>query len=145
MLPNQIEDKIMKTKTAALLTMMAPTIASHANAGIQMTDWSMMRDIGQVSRRLMVVDQPTNTVEKPKIVAVSTTLGKKIGCSATKGDEVVTANGLTELLRQLGYSRDEMWGKQDKLEWAWYRINNAKFKRGEPVEFEGRIFIKSSI
>lgn len=123
---------IIKAKvTACLLTMMAPTIASHANAGIQMIDWSMMRDV------------PTKTVEPTKTVTNTGGLGKKIVCSATKGNEVVAADGLTELLRQLGYSRDEMWGKQDKLAWAWYRINNAKFKRGEPVEFEGRVFIKS--
>ena len=109
--------------TACLLTMMAPTIASHAAEGIQMTDWSMMREVPSKSK---VVVRPAG-----------------ISCSATKGSEVVTAAGLTELLRQLGYSRDEMWGKQDRLAFAWYRINNAKFKRGESVEFEGRIFKKS--
>jgi hypothetical protein len=118
--------------TACLLTMMVPTIASHACEGIQLTDWSMMRDVS------------TKTVEKPKVVNTGS-LGKKILCTATKDGVVVTADGLTELLRQLGYSRDEMWGKQDKLAWAWYRINNSKFKRGEPVDFEGRVFIKSSI
>jgi hypothetical protein len=87
------------------------------------------------------IEKP-KTVEKTKVVNTSS-LGKKIVCTATKGDEVVTADSLTELLRQLGYSRDEMWGKQDRLEYAWYRINTAKFKRGEPVGFEGRIFIKS--
>lgn len=127
--------KTTKAKvTAALLTMMSTPMVTHANSGIQMTDWSMMRDAS------------TKPVEKPKAAVTNTGgLGKKIFCSATKGNEVVTADGLTELLRQLGYSRDEMWGKQDKLAWAWYRINNAKFKRGEPVEFEGRVFIKNSI
>ena len=131
--------------TAAILTMMAPTMAVHAHSGVQLTDWSMLRDIGQVSRRLMVVEQPveepTKTVKPTKIVTNTGGLGKKIVCRT--GD--LQAESLTDLLRQLGYSRDEMWGKQDKLEWAWYRINNAKFKRGEPVEFEGRVFIKSSI
>ena len=126
---------------AALCTMMAPTIASHANAGIQMTDWSMMRDIGQVSRRLMVIEQPTKTVEPTKTVTNTGGLGKKIVCS-TEGYQ---AESLADLLRQLGYSQTEVWGKTNKLEWAWHRINNAKFKRGEEVEFEGRKFIKSSI
>jgi hypothetical protein len=131
MLPNQIEDKIMKptTKakvTACLLTMMAPTMATHASEGIQHTDWSMMRD----------------AVEAPKPVPkASTGLGKKIVCRT--GD--LQAESLADLLRQLGYSQTEVWGKTNKLEWAWHRINNAKFKRGEPIEFEGRIFIKSSI
>jgi hypothetical protein len=141
--------KTTKAKvTAALLTMMSTPMVSHACEGIQHIDWSMMRDIGQVSKRLMVIEQPveepTKTVDKPKVITTNTSsLGKKIGCSATKDGQVVAADGLTELLRQLGYSRDEMWGKQDKLAWAWYRINNSKFKRGEPVEFEGYTFIKN--
>jgi len=131
--------------TAAILTMMAPTIASHANEGIQMTDWSMMRDIGQVSKRLMVIEQPVEPakpVEKPKAVVPNTgSLGKKIVCRT--GD--LQAESLADMLRQLGYSQTEVWGKTNKLEWAWHRINTSKFKRGEPVEFEGRTFIKNSI
>jgi hypothetical protein len=133
--PIKIEDKIMKPKTkakvtACLLTMMAPTIASHASEGIQHTDWSMMRDAS------------TKTVEKPKAVVANTGgLGKKIVCRT--GD--LQAESLADLLRQLGYRQDEVWGRTNKLEWAWYRVNNSKFKRGEPVEFEGRIFIKNSI
>ena len=122
--------------TAAILTMMAPTMATHANAGIQMTDWSMMRDAS------------TKTVEKPKAVVANTGgLGKKIFCEARAGNGATThqASSLADLLRQLGYSQTEVWGKTNKLEWAWHRINNAKFKRGEPVEFEGRVFIKNSI
>jgi hypothetical protein len=116
--------------TACLLTMMAPTIASHAAEGIQMTDWSMMRDT------------TVKTGESPKPKAVNTgSLGKKIVCRT--GD--LQAESLADLLRQLGYSQTEVWGKTNKLEWAWHRINNAKFKRGEPVEFEGRVFIKNSI
>jgi hypothetical protein len=130
-LPNQIEDKIMKPKakvTAALLTMMSTPMVTHACEGIQLTDWSMMRGAS------------TKTVEKPKVVNTGS-LGKKIVCRT--GD--LQAESLADLLRQLGYSQTEVWGKTNKLEWAWHRINNAKFKRGEPVEFEGRIFIKSSL
>jgi hypothetical protein len=132
--PSIIEDKIMKANTkakvtACLLTMMAPTMVTHANAGIQHTDWSMMRD----------------AVEKPKVVT-SVSLGKKIAVEVVKADGTkLVADSLTEVLRLLGYSRDEMWGKQDKLAWAWYRINNAKFKRGELVELEGNLFLKSLI
>jgi len=138
--------KTTKAKvTAALLTMMSTPMVTHANEGIQMTDWSMMRDIGQVSKRLMVIKQPVEpakTVEKPKAAVTNTgSLGKKIVCS-TEGYQ---AESLADLLRQLGYSQTEVWGKTNKLEWAWHRINNAKFKRGEPVEFEGRVFIKNSI
>jgi len=141
MLPNHIEDKIMKANTkakvtACLLTMMAPTIASHAAEGIQHTDWSTIHDT------------TVKTGEKPKVantgglgIAKPTGLGKKIVCRT--GD--IQAESLADLLRQLGYSQTEVWGKTNKLEWAWHRINNAKFKRGEPVEFEGRIFIKNSI
>ncbi len=120
--------------TACLLTMMAPTMVSHAHAGIQMTDWSMMRDV------------PTKTVDKPKVVNTGA-LGKKIFCEARADNGATThqAGSLADLLRQLGYSQTEVWGKTNKLEWAWHRINNAKFKRGEPVEFEGRVFIKNSI
>jgi hypothetical protein len=110
---------------AALCTMMAPTLVSHACEGIQMTDWSMMRDA---------------STEKPKVVT-PTGLGKKIVCR-TDGYQ---AESLADLLRQLGYSQTEVWGKTNKLEWAWHRINNSKFKRGEEVEFEGRKFSKSSI
>jgi len=115
--------------TACLLSMMAPTIASHANEGIQMTDWAMMRDV------------PTKAVEPVKPVTNTGSLGKKIVCQT--GD--MRAESLADLLRQLGYSQTEVWGKTNKLEWAWHRINNSKFKRGEPVEFEGRTFIKNSI
>jgi len=116
--------------TACLLTMMAPTIASHAAEGIQMTDWSTIRDT------------TVKNGEKPSPKVVSTSsLGKKIVCRT--GD--LQAESLADLLRQLGYSQTEVWGKTNKLEWAWHRINNAKFKRGEPVEFEGRVFIKNSI
>ena len=119
---------------AALCTMMAPTIATHACEGIQHTDWSMMRDA------------PTKTVDKPQPTNTGS-LGKKIVCEARAGNGATThqAGSLAELLRQLGYSQTEVWGKTNKLEWAWHRINNAKFKRGEPVEFEDRIFIKNSI
>jgi hypothetical protein len=135
MLPNLIEDKIMKANTkvkvaAALCTMMAPTIASHAAEGIQMTDWSMMRDV---------------SVEKPKVVNTGS-LGKKIAVGVVKKDGTkLSAVSLADLLRQLGYSQTEVWGKTNKLEWAWHRINNSKFKRGELVEFEGNLFLKSSI
>lgn len=120
--------------TACLLTMMAPTIATHAAEGIQLTDWSMMRDAS------------TKPVEKSKVVNTGG-LGKKIGCEAQADNGATThqAGSLADLLRQLGYRQDEVWGKTNKLEWAWHRINNAKFKRGEPVEFEGRVFIKNSI
>ena len=121
-----------KTKakvTAALFTMMAPTVASHASEGIQLTDWSMMRDAS------------TKHVERPKVVTNTGSLGKKIVCRT--GD--LQAESLADLLRQLGYSQTEVWGKTNKLEWAWHRVNNSKFNRGEPVEFEGRIFIKNSI
>lgn len=122
--------------TACLLTMMAPTIASHANAGIQHTDWSMMRE---------PIEKP-KAVEKPKVVNTGG-LGKKIFCEARADNGATThqAGSLADLLRQLGYSQTEVWGKTNKLEWAWHRINNSKFKRGEPVEFEGRVFIKISI
>lgn len=119
----------MKAKvTATLLTMMSMPMVSHAHAGIQHTDWSLMRE----------PVEPTKTVEKPVHSTTSSSLGKRINCIATKADGSVIVNeSLTDLLRQLGYSRDEMWGKQDKLAWAWYRINNAKFKRGEIVELDG--------
>ena len=119
--------------TACLLTMMAPTMVSHANEGIQMTDWSMMRDAS------------TKTVEKPKAVNTGS-LGKKIAVEAVMKDGTkLSAVSLADLLRQLGYSQTEVWGKTNKLEWAWHRINNAKFKRGELVEFENNLFLKSSI
>jgi len=125
----------MKTKakvTACLLTMMSTPMVSHAYEGIQHTDWSNIFDA--------TVKTGEKAVEKPK-VANTSNLGKKIVCRT--GD--MQAESLADLLRQLGYSQTEVWGKTNKLEWAWHRINNSKFKRGEPVEFEGRTFIKNSI
>lgn len=127
--------KTTKAKvTACLLTMMAPTIAAHACEGIQITDW------GQVTAGTQQLGKVEPTKTAPKVVSTGG-LGKKIVCS-TEGYQ---AESLADLLRQLGYSQTEVWGKTNKLEWAWHRVNNSKFKRGEPVEFEGRIFIKSSI
>ena len=124
-----MKDNTKAKVTACLLTMMAPTIAPHAYAdGLQIMDTAIWTD--------------TEIVKPNTKHAKTGKLGKKVVCSATKDGKTLTADSLADLLRQVGYSKDEKWGKTDKLTWAWFRVRNAKFKRGEPVEVEGWTYIK---
>lgn len=122
--------------TASLLTLLAPTVATHAASGIQIGDTSIWGDTE------IVKTAPVKpSAEVPVKHTDNSNLGKKILCTATKDGKVISAESLTEVLRQIGYTR-EPWGKSDRLAWAWYRINGNKFKRGEAVELDGWTFQK---